>query len=65
MLGQQVSIQAGTLSGTGTIKGDLVNGGSVDLGSMPGTLTVSGNYTQTAAAAHRHQGRRNQSGQPV
>jgi hypothetical protein len=46
-----VNIQGGTLSGSGTIAGSLTNAGEVDLGSSPGTLTINGNYTQTAAGA--------------
>jgi RHS repeat-associated protein len=44
-----IQLQGGTLTGSGTIGGNLVNGAEVDLASAPGTLTVSGNYTQTAA----------------
>jgi hypothetical protein len=41
------AIQAGTLTGTGTIVGTVVNtGGSVSPGSSPGTLNISGDYTQ-------------------
>jgi hypothetical protein len=39
---------AGTLSGAGTIIGDVrINGGTVAPGNSPGVLTVDGNYTQT------------------
>jgi hypothetical protein len=44
--GAQTSIQGGTLSGPGTIVGTLINGGEVDLGSNPGTLTIQGDYYQ-------------------
>ncbi len=37
----------GLLSGEGSLRG-LTNGGIVSPGNSPGTLTVSGNYTQTA-----------------
>ncbi len=46
--GNQIDIQSGTLSGAGTVKGSLTNAGEVDLGSSPGTLTVLGDFTQTA-----------------
>ncbi len=46
--GNQIKIQGGTLSGPGTVTGSLSNAGEVDLGSNPGTLAVSGNYTQTS-----------------
>ncbi len=39
----------GTLSGIGTIGGNVLNGGTVSPGHSVGTLTVKGNYTQTAA----------------
>jgi outer membrane autotransporter protein len=38
----------GLLGGRGFLGGDLVNSGSVSPGDSPGTLTVSGNYTQNA-----------------
>ncbi|HEV8060442.1 MAG TPA: CARDB domain-containing protein, partial [Gemmataceae bacterium] len=46
--GNQINIQGGTLSGPGTINGNLINAGEVDLGSSPGTLTVTGSYSQTS-----------------
>jgi len=43
----QLELQAGQLSGTGTISGDVVNtGGQVKPGASPGTLTIGGNYSQ-------------------
>jgi fibronectin-binding autotransporter adhesin len=39
--------EVGTLTGTGTINGDLLNAGIVAPGNSPGLLTVSGDYTQT------------------
>ena len=44
-----MNINGGSLSGPGTVKGNLTNAGEVDLGSAAGTLTINGNYTQTAA----------------
>nr|WP_298650303.1 autotransporter outer membrane beta-barrel domain-containing protein [uncultured Tistrella sp.] len=38
----------GTLSGNGTIDGDLVNEGRVAPGNSIGTITVTGDFTQTA-----------------
>ena len=35
------------LNGTGWIFGNLVNGGTVSPGDAPGTIRMSGNYTQT------------------
>jgi hypothetical protein len=44
-----LNIQGGTLKGSGTITGNVFNGGTVAPGLSPGTLTVAGNYAQTAA----------------
>ena len=44
---------AGLLGGGGKIGGSVVNGGIVSPGDSPGTLTVSGNYTQTAGGTLR------------
>ena len=44
-----VDIQGGSLIGSGTITGSLLEeGGALNPGNSPGTLNVSGNYTQTA-----------------
>jgi hypothetical protein len=47
--GQAVQIQGGTLQGSGTIEGNLVNAATVHPGDGPGILTVTGNYSQSAA----------------
>ena len=39
----------GTLTGIGTVGGNLTNNGTVSPGDSPGTLTVGGNYTQNAS----------------
>ncbi|WP_459857518.1 autotransporter outer membrane beta-barrel domain-containing protein [Humidesulfovibrio idahonensis] len=39
-----------TLSGAGTIVGDVTNSGTVSPGNTGGTLTVTGNYTQTSGS---------------
>ena len=39
-------INDGTLMGTGTINGNVVNNGIVQPGDAPGTLTIDGNFTQ-------------------
>ncbi len=42
-----LAINGGTLKGSGTIVGNVVNnGGTVAPGDSPGTLTVNGNYSQ-------------------
>jgi hypothetical protein len=47
--GKMMTINGGTLSGNGTIAGDVLNnGGIVSPGASPGTLTITGNYTQTS-----------------
>ena len=51
-LGGDVNIYAGaTLSGHGTVLGDVTNSGIVSPGGTIGTLTVGGDYSQGAAAA--------------
>ena len=46
--GGSVTVQAaGTLAGHGTVSGNVTNGGTVSPGGTIGTLTVSGNYSQT------------------
>ncbi|HYU57673.1 MAG TPA: hypothetical protein VEO00_06440 [Actinomycetota bacterium] len=44
--GRTVSISGGTLSGVGTVDGDLVNEGTVQPGNSPGIFTVTGTYDQ-------------------
>ena len=45
-----VALNGGTLKGTGTITGSVANnGGTVAPGDSPGTLTVSGTYSQPVA----------------
>jgi fibronectin-binding autotransporter adhesin len=47
-----IAIQGGSLGGAGTITGNVANsGGHVAPGSSPGTLAISGAYTQGAAAS--------------
>jgi fibronectin-binding autotransporter adhesin len=43
----------GALAGIGVIGGNLFNSGVVSPGDSPGTLTVNGNYTQSAAGTLR------------
>ena len=43
----------GLLGGHGFIGGNLVNGGTVSPGNSPGTLTVHGNFTQSAGGTLR------------
>jgi RTX calcium-binding nonapeptide repeat (4 copies) len=46
-----VWLNGGNLNGTGTIVGNLTNAAIVTPGDAPGTLSIQGNYTQTAAGA--------------
>jgi len=46
-----IDMQAGTLSGNGTVVGWLVSGARVDPGTSVGELTVDGSYTQTEDGA--------------
>lgn len=45
-----LSIEGGSLRGTGVVQGTVTNSGGTVMpgGTTPGTLTVQGNYTQTA-----------------
>ena len=43
-----VNLSGGRLSGIGVINGNLFNGGVVAPGLSPGTLTINGDYAQTA-----------------
>lgn len=45
--GAIVDIQGGSLSGSGTISGNVVVAGILQPGDAPGTLTIDGNYEQT------------------
>jgi outer membrane autotransporter protein len=51
--GQTLVNPGGLLGGNGSIGGPLVNSGIVSPGDSVGTLTVNGNYTQSAAGALR------------
>lgn len=44
-----IAINGGSLTGTGTVVGNLLNDGSVAPGSSPGVMTVDGNFTQNSA----------------
>jgi hypothetical protein len=46
-----LGLLGGALHGTGTVKGDVTNAGVVSPNDTPGTLTVQGNYTQSAGGA--------------
>jgi hypothetical protein len=43
-----VDIQGGTLSGTGTVNGNMTMGGRLSPGDPTGAFTLNGNYTQTS-----------------
>ena len=48
---QNVTVQEeSTLSGQGTVHGDLVNDGELDMGDTVGTIVVTGDYIQGASA---------------
>ncbi|XHR27508.1 MAG: autotransporter-associated beta strand repeat-containing protein [Chthoniobacteraceae bacterium] len=49
LLTSQTVVDAnGTLKGSGTVNGDVTNNGILAPGNSPGTLTISGNYTENA-----------------
>ena len=43
---------AGILGGSGTISGDVINQGTIAPGNSIGTLTINGNYIQTAGSTY-------------
>jgi MBG domain (YGX type)/SdrD B-like domain/Putative Ig domain len=49
--GGQVLLNGGLLAGTGTVTVTVTNAATVAPGHSPGTLTVTGNYTQTTAGS--------------
>ncbi|TVM29980.1 hypothetical protein DQK91_21810, partial [Oceanidesulfovibrio marinus] len=52
VINSPVSVHAGgTLGGYGTVAGNVVNSGTVSPGGSIGTLTINGDYTQTAGGA--------------
>lgn len=44
-----LDIQGGAVTGSGTILGDVQNGGLVAPGQSPGDITIQGSYTQTVS----------------
>ncbi len=50
VLGSSLNLQAGVLTGNGSISGNVQNAGTIRPGGVGGigTLSISGNYTQTA-----------------
>jgi outer membrane autotransporter protein len=44
---------AGNLGGSGTIFGNVLNGGTISPGNSIGTLTIAGNYTQSAGSFYQ------------
>lgn len=53
VIGAAANIQGGSFTGFGTVDGSLTNSAEVSVGSDVGTLTVVGNYTQTATGTLR------------
>ena len=47
-LGMNVTLSGGVLRGAGTVRRIVNSGGTVEPGSSPGTLTIDGDFTQTA-----------------
>ena len=43
-----VAVQGGSLTGSGTVIGNVSNAGAVGPGQSPGTLNINGNYAQSA-----------------
>ena len=51
--GTGVLVAIGTIGGTGTILGNVTNQATVSPGNSPGTLSITGSYTQTATSQLR------------
>ncbi len=49
----EASFNAGFFQGTGVVNGNVLNSGTVSPGASIGTLTINGNYTQTASGTLR------------
>ncbi len=49
LIAANVNLGGGVLTGAGTIQADVTNAATVEPGDPFGTLTIQGNYTQTAA----------------
>jgi hypothetical protein len=48
LVAPNVEVNGGSLTGSGTIQANVINAGTVAPGDTFGTLTIQGNYTQTA-----------------
>jgi hypothetical protein len=48
LVAPNVDLNGGSLTGSGTIQANVINAGTVAPGDTVGTLTIQGNYTQTA-----------------
>src|SRR5439155_6539277 len=44
-----IYLNGGLMAGAGTIAAPVVNGAEIRPGASPGTITISGNYTQTTS----------------
>jgi hypothetical protein len=49
--GKALNLDGGTMTGVGTVNGDVRNAAQINLGSTVGTLTMSGAYTQLPSGA--------------
>ncbi|MDP1536103.1 MAG: filamentous hemagglutinin N-terminal domain-containing protein, partial [Burkholderiales bacterium] len=45
-----LTLNTGTLGGTGTVTGNVIHNGTLNVGSSPGTLTIAGDLTLGAAS---------------
>jgi hypothetical protein len=51
-----MTVAGGTLKGVGKVDGDVVNsGGTVAPGNSPGTLTITGNFTQNGTGVYQEE----------
>ncbi len=52
-----ITLNGGTFTGSGTVAGNLLNNGSLSPGNSPGTLSLTGNYTQAAGTLEMELGK--------
>lgn len=45
-----IALNGGAFTGSGTVAGNLLNNGNLSPGNSPGTMSLTGNYTQVAGA---------------
>lgn len=52
-----LALNGGAFTGSGTVAGNILNNGSLSPGNSPGTMSLTGNYTQIAGALEMELGK--------